>query len=44
MKMRGLGVKWSPDSPGSDAMKIQTEPGNPGARKIYPQLITAIRK
>jgi len=44
MKMRGLGVKLSPDSPRGDAMKIQTEPGNPEARKIYPQLITAIHK
>jgi len=36
MRMRGLGVVWSPDSPGSDAMKTRTEPGNPGARnKIH---------
>jgi hypothetical protein len=41
MKMRGFGVKLSPDSPGNDAVKTRTEPGNPRARKIYPQLITA---
>jgi len=33
-RMRGFGVVWSPDSPGSDAMKTRTELGNPGARKI----------
>jgi len=31
-QMRGFGVKLSPDSPDSDAMKTRTEPGNPGAR------------
>jgi hypothetical protein len=31
-QMRGFGVKWSPDSPGSDVMKIRTELGNPEAR------------
>jgi len=30
----GLGVLLSPDSPGSDAMKSRTEPGNPEARFI----------
>jgi guanylate kinase len=30
--MRGFWVMWSPDSPGCDAMKTRTEPGNPGAR------------
>jgi hypothetical protein len=44
MQMKGLGVLLSPDSPGSDAMKIQTEPGNPEARKIYPQPIIAIHR
>jgi hypothetical protein len=34
MQMRGFGVVWSPDSPGSDAMKTRTEPGNPGARHL----------
>jgi len=37
--MRGFGVKWSPDSPGSDAMKTRTESGNPEARKIYPNCL-----
>jgi len=31
-QMRGSWVMWSPDSPGSDAMKTRTEPGNPEAR------------
>jgi len=35
-QMRGSRVKLSPDSPGNDAVKTRTEPGNPGARKIYP--------
>jgi len=35
-RMRGSRVKLSPDSPGNDAVKTRTEPGNPGARKIYP--------
>jgi hypothetical protein len=41
--MRGLGVMWSPDSPGYDAMKTRTEPGNPEAKK-YLKTITAIHK
>ena len=32
-RMRGFWVKWSPDSPGSDAMKTRTEPGNPEVKK-----------
>jgi hypothetical protein len=44
MWMRGLGVMWSPDSLGSDAIKTRAEPGNPGARKTYSQLVTAIHK
>jgi len=43
MRMRGLGVMWSPDSPGCDAMTPRTEPGNPEARKSihnYLQLTT----
>jgi hypothetical protein len=40
MRMRGLGVAWSPDSPGCDAMKIRTEPGNPEAEK-YLKVFTA---
>lgn len=36
MQMRGSWVVLSPDSPGSDVMKIRTELGNPGARnKIH---------
>jgi len=31
--MRGFGVLLSPDSPGSDAVKIRTEPGNPRGKK-----------
>jgi hypothetical protein len=42
--MRGFGAKWSPDSPGSDAMKTQTEPENPEARDLYLQLLTDIHK
>jgi len=38
-QMRGSWVLLSPDSPGSDAMKTRTEPGNPGARKIYPNCL-----
>jgi len=36
--MRGFWVKWSPDSPGSDAMKTRTEPGNPEAKKYLENL------
>ena len=41
-QMRGLGVTWSPDSPGHDAVKTRVEPGNPEARSIhnYLQLTT----
>ncbi|MFZ8783768.1 MAG: hypothetical protein ACO2OR_07315 [Desulfurococcaceae archaeon] len=35
MRMRGLGVAWSPDSPGCNAVKTRAEPGNPEARKIF---------
>jgi len=40
MRMRGFGVTWSPDSPGSDAVKTRTEPGNPEAEK-YLKAFTA---
>jgi hypothetical protein len=42
MQMRGLGVMWSPDSPGNDAVKTRAEPGNPEAEKYlkYSQIIT----
>jgi len=32
-QMRGFGVKWSPDSPGNDAVKTRTEPGTPRQEK-----------
>ncbi len=38
-RMRGFWVKWSPDSPGSDAVKTRTEPGNPEAKK-YLEIFT----
>jgi len=37
--MRGFWVTWSPDSPGIDAMKTRTEPGNPEAEK-YLEIFT----
>jgi len=42
-QMKGSWVKWSPDGPGSDAMKTRTEPGNPEAEK-YLKAFTAIHK
>jgi putative transposase len=42
-QMRGFWVMWSPDGPGSDAMKTRTEPGNPEAEK-YLKAFTAIHK
>jgi hypothetical protein len=41
MQMRGLGVVWSPDSPGSNAMKTRIEPGNPEAITKYLQVIAS---
>jgi hypothetical protein len=38
--MRGFWVTWSPDSPGSDAMKTRAEPGNPEAEK-YLEIFTS---
>jgi len=38
-RMRGFWVKWSPDSPGSDAMTPRTEPANPEAKK-YLEIFT----
>jgi hypothetical protein len=38
--MRGFWVTWSPDSPGSDAVKTRAEPGNPEAEK-YLKAFTA---
>jgi len=40
-QMRGSWVKWSPDSPADEGVRTQPNAGNPEARKIYPQLITA---
>jgi hypothetical protein len=37
--MRGFWVTWSPDSPGNDAMKTRTKPGNPEAEK-YLEIFT----
>jgi hypothetical protein len=34
---------WSPESPGSDAVKTRAKPGNPEAKK-YLKTITAIHK
>jgi hypothetical protein len=41
--MRGFWVTWSPESPGSDAMKTRTEPENPEAKK-YSKPFTTIHK
>jgi putative transposase len=43
-RMRGSRVKLSPDSPRSEAVRARAKRGNPEARKMYPQLFTAIRK
>jgi len=42
-RMRGFWVKWSPDSPRSEAVKPRAKRGNPEAEK-YPKLFTAIHK
>jgi putative transposase len=42
-QMRGSWVKWSPDSPRSEAVKTRAKRGNPEAEK-YPKLFTAIHK
>jgi putative transposase len=42
-RMRGSRVKWSPDSPRSEAVKPRAKRGNPEAEK-YPKLFTAIHK
>jgi putative transposase len=42
-QMRGSRVKWSPDSPRSEAMKPRAKRGNPEAKK-HTQLIIAIHK
>jgi len=43
-RMRGSRVLLSPDNPRNEAMKTRPNAGNPGARKIYPQIFTTIRK
>jgi putative transposase len=42
-QMKGSWVKWSPDSPRSEAVKTRAKRGNPEAEK-YPKLFTAIHK
>ena len=42
-QMRGSRVKWSPDSPRSEAMKTRAKRGNPEAKK-YSKVFTAIHK
>ena len=43
-RMRGLGVMLSSDSSVDEGMRIRPNAGNPGARKIYPQISTAIHR
>jgi putative transposase len=43
-RVRGSRVLLSPDSPADGGMRTRPNAGNPEARKIYPQLTTAIRK
>jgi putative transposase len=43
-RMRGSRVLLSPDSPADEGVRTRPNAGNPEARKIYPQLTTAIRK
>ncbi|MCC6016118.1 MAG: IS200/IS605 family accessory protein TnpB-related protein [Desulfurococcaceae archaeon] len=43
-RMRGLGVMLSSDSSVDEGMRIRPNAGNPGARKIYPQISTAIHE
>jgi len=42
-RMRGSRVKWSPDSPRSEAVKTRAKRGNPETKK-YLKIITAIHK
>jgi putative transposase len=42
-RMKGSRVKWSPNSPRSEAVKTRAKRGNPEAEK-YPKLSTAIHK
>jgi len=43
-RMRGSRVMLSPDSPADEGVRTRPNAGNPEARKMYPQLTTAIRK
>jgi len=43
-QMRGSRVMLSSDSPADEGMRTRPNAGNPGARKIYPQISTAIHK
>ena len=38
-RMRGLGVKLSPDSSVDEGMRTRPNTENPGARNIYPQCL-----
>jgi putative transposase len=42
-QMKGSRVKWSPNSPRSEAMKTRAKRGNPETKK-YPKLFTAIHR
>jgi putative transposase len=41
-RMRGSRVKLSPDSPANEGMRTRPNAGNPEAREMYLQLITAV--
>jgi hypothetical protein len=43
-QMRGSRVMLSPDSPADEEMKTRPNAENPEARKMYPQLTTAIHR
>jgi putative transposase len=43
-RMRGSWVMLSPNSPADEGVRTRPNAGNPEARKIYPQIFTAIHK
>jgi hypothetical protein len=43
-QMRGSRVMLSPDSSADEGMRTRLNAGNPEARKIYPQIFTAIHR
>jgi putative transposase len=43
-RVRGSWVMLSPDSPADEGVRTRLNAGNPEARKVYPQLTTAIHK